>query len=50
MISKGDKNASGDLNFSEFVQYMIEHENILELVFKGIDSNKDSKYDLKIFD
>ncbi|RNA09636.1 calcium-binding mitochondrial carrier S -2 isoform X2 [Brachionus plicatilis] len=42
-ISRSDKNSSGDLNFNEFVQYMLEHENILELVFRGIDTNSDSK-------
>ena len=42
MILKGSKDSSDNLNFAEFVQYMIEHESRLELVFKGIDTNNDS--------
>ena len=30
------------MNFSDFVQYMIDHENRLELVFKDIDVDTDS--------
>ena len=38
-ISKGDTTLSGNLTFIEFVNYMIEHEKVLELVFKGIDTD-----------
>ena len=31
------------VNFGEFLQYMIEHENKLELVFKKIDTDNDSE-------
>jgi len=44
LISKGNKIERNDINFAEFVQYMIEHENKLELVFKGMDSDNDSEY------
>lgn len=36
-------NKVDDLNFTEFVQYMIDHEKKLELVFKGIDTDNDDK-------
>ena len=35
------------LNFSEFVTYMHEHEKRLELIFKGIDQDKDNKISYK---
>ena len=42
-MSNANKIESDDLNFSEFVKYMIDHDNKLELVFKGIDVDNDSK-------
>jgi hypothetical protein len=42
-ISKGDTTLSGNLTFIEFVNYMIEHEKVLELVFKGIDTDNNGK-------
>ena len=44
LIRKGDHEAIGALNFADFVRYMIDHENRLELVFRGIDTNNDSIY------
>jgi hypothetical protein len=41
-MSNANKINSDDLDFSEFVQYMINHDNKLELVFKGIDIDNDS--------
>jgi hypothetical protein len=43
LIQKVDHEAIGALNFADFVRYMIDHENRLELVFRGIDTNNDSK-------
>ncbi len=41
-MSKSNRDESGKLNFVEFVTYMMEQENKLELVFKGIDIDNDS--------
>jgi len=35
------------LNFAEFVNYMLEHEKRLELIFKCIDQDKDNKISYK---
>lgn len=43
LILRSDKEENGSLNFADFVRYMIDHENRLELVFKGIDTNNDNK-------
>jgi hypothetical protein len=49
MILKNSKDSEENLNFSEFVQYMIDHENKLELVFKKIDADNDSMNKLKFY-
>ena len=41
---KGSKEEDGNLDFSEFVHYMIDHEKRLELIFKRIDMDNDSKH------
>lgn len=40
---KGSKEEDGNLDFSEFVHYMIDHEKRLELIFKRIDMDNDNK-------
>lgn len=34
------------VNFVEFVQYVVEHEKKLELVFQDLDRNKDGLFSL----
>ncbi|CAO1412510.1 unnamed protein product, partial [Diamesa tonsa] len=46
-IEKSDKNDSGDVGLSEFVQYVREHEKNLRLQFSHLDKNKDGKVDLE---
>lgn len=44
LISRGSKDAkSENLDFAEFVHYMIEHEKRLELIFKRIDVDNNNK-------
>lgn len=44
LILMGSKDSStNNLNFAEFVHYMIEHEKRLELIFKKIDVDNDNK-------
>ncbi|XP_071488756.1 calcium-binding mitochondrial carrier protein SCaMC-2-like [Diadema antillarum] len=45
-MSKSDQNQDGHLDFAEFVQYVIEHEKQLRLVFKKIDHNQDGALDV----
>ena len=47
-MKENKKHQSDNLNFAEFVQYMIDHENRLELVFNNIDTDKNSKIFLLI--
>lgn len=42
-MSRTNKDESGSMNFVDFVNYMSEQENKLELVFKGIDKDNNSK-------
>lgn len=37
-MSPDDKH---EINFSEFVQYVVDHEQRLELIFKDLDRNQD---------
>lgn len=41
VVSKGDTNNDGLMDFSEFVKYCQEHEKKLWLVFNDLDLNKD---------
>lgn len=43
MLTKDGKTEMGNVNFSEFLHYMIEHEKRLELVFKNMDMDNDGK-------
>lgn len=43
-ISKNDKH---EIDFPEFIQYVIDHERNLELIFKDLDRNKDGYIDIK---
>lgn len=45
-MSKSDQNKDGHLDFVEFVQYVMEHEKQLKLVFKHIDHNQDGHLDV----
>lgn len=40
-ISKDDNSES--ISFHDFVQYVIEHEKRLELIFRDLDRNKDGR-------
>ncbi|XP_013786684.1 calcium-binding mitochondrial carrier protein SCaMC-2-like [Limulus polyphemus] len=44
-IEKSDLAKSGNVDFAEFVHYVIEHEKQLMVVFKSIDQNKDGRID-----
>ena len=33
----------GDVDFAEFVQYVLDHEKSLAMVFSNLDQNKDGK-------
>ena len=35
---------SGDLDMSEFINYLQQHENQLRIVFSNLDQNKDGRY------
>jgi len=43
MLHKADKDKSSDISFAEFVEYMREHERMLQLAFSDLDRNKDGK-------
>lgn len=45
-MKKSDQNEDGHVDFAEFVQYVLEHEKKLKLVFKNIDRNKDGHLDV----
>ena len=44
IVKQGDQNASGDLDFAEFVHYMMAHEKRLKLVFSTMDRNHDGEF------
>ena len=43
IISRGGKDESTGLDFDEFVDYMVHHENKLKLAFTHLDRNKDGE-------
>ena len=47
-MQKESKDSTGNyLNFAEFVNYLLDHEKRLELIFKRIDQDKDNKISYK---
>jgi len=42
-LRKSDVTLSGDLDMSEFINYLQQHENQLRIVFSHLDQNKDGK-------
>jgi solute carrier family 25 phosphate transporter 23/24/25/41 len=46
VLSMGDRDEDGLLNFGEFAAYCAEHEKNLWLVFQGMDTNKDGVIDV----
>lgn len=40
-ISRDDKH---EINFSEFIQYVVDHERKLEVIFKDLDRNQDGTF------
>merc|ERR1719412_1447771 len=42
-LRKSDVSLSGDLDMSEFVNYLQQHEQQLHIVFSSLDQNKDGK-------
>uniref|UniRef100_A0A6Q2X5M0 EF-hand domain-containing protein n=1 Tax=Esox lucius TaxID=8010 RepID=A0A6Q2X5M0_ESOLU len=45
IVSSGDKNKDGGLDFNEFSKYLKEHEKKLRLTFKSLDKNNDGCID-----
>ncbi|XP_020322769.1 calcium-binding mitochondrial carrier protein SCaMC-1-like [Oncorhynchus kisutch] len=45
IVSSGDKNKDGGLDFNEFNKYLKEHEKKLRLTFKSLDKNNDGRID-----
>ncbi|KAI1882914.1 hypothetical protein AGOR_G00239800 [Albula goreensis] len=45
IVSSGDKNKDGGLDFEEFSRYLKEHEKKLRLTFKSLDKNNDGRLD-----
>ncbi|CAB1317138.1 unnamed protein product [Coregonus sp. 'balchen'] len=45
IVSSGDKNKDGGLDFNEFNKYLKEHEKKLRLTFKSLDKNNDGHID-----
>jgi len=43
VLKKADKDKSSDISFSEFVEYMLDHERQLKLAFSDLDRNKDGE-------
>jgi Ca2+-binding EF-hand superfamily protein len=43
-LQKSDTDHSGDIGFSEFIEYVREHEKKLRLQFKQMDKNSDGKH------
>ncbi|KAL7851037.1 hypothetical protein AOLI_G00213930, partial [Acnodon oligacanthus] len=46
IVTTGDKNKDGVLDFSEFARYLKEHEKKLWLTFKSLDKNDDGRLDI----
>ncbi|XP_046340602.1 calcium-binding mitochondrial carrier protein SCaMC-2-like isoform X1 [Haliotis rufescens] len=46
LFLKYDKDKDGEIDFSEFVNYVREHEQHLKLYFKKIDTNEDGTIDV----
>jgi len=42
-LERSDVNNSGDLSLSEFVEYLVQHENNLRFMFTALDTNKDGR-------
>lgn len=45
IVSSGDQNNDGSLDFNEFSKYLKEHEKKLLLTFKSLDKNNDGRID-----
>ncbi|XP_014188539.1 calcium-binding mitochondrial carrier protein SCaMC-1 [Haplochromis burtoni] len=45
IVSSGDQNKDGCLDFNEFTKYLKEHEKKLWLTFKSLDKNDDGRID-----
>ncbi|KAM4556884.1 mitochondrial adenyl nucleotide antiporter SLC25A24-like [Fundulus diaphanus] len=45
IVSSGDRNQDGCLDFNEFTKYLKEHEMKLLLTFKSLDRNNDGRID-----
>lgn len=43
IVSSGDQNKDGCLDFTEFSKYLKEHEKKLRLTFKSLDRNNDGR-------
>jgi len=39
----GDVNKDGSIDFREFLNYCVEHEKKLRLVFQAMDTNEDGE-------
>jgi hypothetical protein len=49
MLKRADSDASNEINFAEFVEYMLEHERKLKLAFSDLDRNKDGEHIMLVF-
>ncbi|KAG7457203.1 hypothetical protein MATL_G00243990 [Megalops atlanticus] len=45
IVSSGDKDKDGGLDFKEFSRYLKEHEKKLRLTFRSLDKNNDGRID-----
>ena len=43
VFKMGDVDKDGSIDFKEFLNYCVEHEKKLRLVFQAMDTNKDGK-------